>query len=87
MIICGVNQRQVPKSMFASLISVLSSMCYHYRCAASIILTATVPVVTRVTICIGQKQVRLINDFVLLVFKRPLVSVGEVTGRFEVVRV
>ena len=54
LIICGVNQRPVSKSMFAILITVLSSSCFHYRCAASLILT--VPGVTRVTIGIGQQN-------------------------------
>ena len=61
-IICGANQRPVSKSMYASLITVLSSTCFHYRCAASLILTSTVPGVSLVTIGIGQKQVRPIND-------------------------
>ena len=37
----GVNQRPVSKSMSANLITVL---CFRYCCAASIILTSTVPV-------------------------------------------
>ena len=46
LIICGVNQRPVSKSVFANLTTVLSSTCFHYRCAASLILTSTVPGVT-----------------------------------------
>ena len=58
LIICGVNQMPVSKSMFANLITVLSSTCFHYHCAASLILTSTIPGVTRDTIGIGQKRVR-----------------------------
>ena len=74
LIICGVNQRPISKSMFAILITVLSSTCFHYRSAASLILTLTVPGVTRVAIGIRQKRVRPFNDLVLLVFERPLVT-------------
>ena len=56
-------------------------MCFHYRCAASLILILTVPGVTGVTIGIGQKQVRPSNVLALLVFDRPVV----VPGCFEAV--
>ena len=55
-------------SMFVNLITVLSSTCFHYRCAAS-----TVP---GVTIGIGQRRVRPFNDLVLLVSGRSLVTGG-----------
>ena len=42
-----------------------SCTCFHYRCAASLIMTATVPGVTRVTTGIGQNRVRPLNDLVL----------------------
>ena len=79
LIICSVNQRPVSKSKLANLITVLSSTCFHYRCATSLILTSTVPRVTGVTIDIGQKRVRSFNDLVLLkilVFERPSVTGG-----------
>ena len=47
---------------------------YQYRCAASLILTATVPGAIRVTIGIGQNRVWSFNDLALLVFERPLVT-------------
>ena len=59
------------------------STCFHNRCAASLILTSTVPRVTRITIGIGQKRVRSFNDLVLLVFERPLVSGGQSTWSFR----
>ena len=74
LIICVVNQRPVSKSMFVNLITVLSSTCFHYPCAASLILTSKVPGVTRVTIGIGQRRVRPFNDIVLLVCGRSLVT-------------
>ena len=83
LIICGVNQRPISKSIFAILKAVLSSMCFHYRCAASLILTSTVPGVTRVTIGIGQKRVRPFGDLVLLAFERPLVTGGTSTWSFR----
>ena len=43
LIICGINQRPVSKSMFAVFITVLSSACFHYPCTAWLILTWTVP--------------------------------------------
>ena len=64
---CCVGQRPVTKSI-SHFITVLSSMCSHYRCAASLILTTTVPEVTRVTIGIGHK----FNTLVLLFYERPL---------------
>ena len=83
LIICGVDQRPVSKSMFANLTTVLYSTCLHYRCAASLILTSTVPGVTRVTIGIGQKRVRSLKDLVLLVFERPFVTAGPCTWSFR----
>ena len=59
LIICDVNQMPVSKSMFWNLITILSSTCPQYHCAASLILTLTVPGVTRVTI-----------DIILMVFER-----------------
>ena len=83
LIICGINQMPVSKSMFASLITVLSSTCFHYHCAASLILTSTLPGVTRVTIGIGQRRVRPLNDLFLLVFERPLITGGPSTWSFR----
>ena len=83
LIICGINQRPVSKSMFAILITILSPTCFHYRCAASLILASTVPGVTRITIVIGQKRVRPFNALVLLVFERPLVTGGRSTWSFR----
>ena len=65
----------ISKSMFATLKTVLSFMCFHNRCAASLILASTVP---GVTIGIEQKRERPFNDLSSL---EALVS-----GRFEVVR-
>ena len=62
--------------MLVNLITVLFSTCFHYRYAASLILTLIVPGVTQVTIGIGQRRVRLSNDLVLLVFGRSLVTGG-----------
>ena len=64
------------QSKFANLITIVSSTCLHYRCAASSVLTLTVPGVTRVTIGIGQKRVRSCNDQVLLVFEQSRLLIG-----------
>ena len=87
LIINGVNQRPVSKSMVANLTTVLYSTCFHYRCAISLILTSTVPWVTQLTIGFGQKQVRSFNDLVLLVFERPFVTGSPCTWSFRIVRV
>ena len=55
LIICGVIQRPVSKSMFANLITRLYSTSFHYRCNASLILASTVPGVTQLTIGSWQK--------------------------------
>ena len=61
--------------------TVLSSTYFHYRCALSLILTSTVPGVTRVTIGIEQNRVWPFNDLVLLVyfftFSIMITSLGE----------
>ena len=67
--ICIVKQRPLSKSIFANLISVLYFACFHFHCAASLILTLTVPWVTRVKIGIGQNRVRQLNDLILLFFR------------------
>ena len=72
LIICGVNQRPVSKSKFANLITVLFSTGFHFRCAASLILTCPVPGVTRVKIGVENPEDRFSRDevqFHLFMFK------------------
>ena len=56
------------------LITVLYST--GFRCTALLILTSAVPGVIKATIGIEQKRQRSLNDIVLLVFKRLLITVG-----------
>ena len=70
-------------SMFATLITGLSSTCFHYRCAALLILTSTVPGVNRVTTGIGQNWVKRFNDLVSPDFEWPLVTWGPRTLSFQ----
>ena len=80
LIIFGVNQMPVSKLMFTNLITILSSMCFHYCCAASQILTSTVPGVGLAL----DKNESDHNDLVLLVFN-PLSLGAQVPGHFEVI--
>ena len=75
------------KSIFANFISVLYFTCFHYHCAASLILTLKVPGDTQVTIGIGKNRVRPLNDLMLLFSSDILSLVAHVPGQFEVVRV
>ena len=71
LIICGVNQRPVWKLTFVNLIIVLSlPLC----CITNSDIDSSRS--TRVTIGIGQRQVRPFNDLVLLVFGRSTVTGG-----------
>ena len=82
LIINGVNQRPVSKSMFANLTTVL----VFYLLSLSMCCTPNSDIDSSrshpITNGIGQKRVRSFNDLVLLVFEGPFVP-----DRFEVVRV
>ena len=73
----------VSKTIFANVIPVLYSACFHYHCAASLILTSTTLGVTRVTVGIRQTRVRPLNDLVLRVFKQLLLKWGPCTWSFR----
>ena len=82
LIIYGVNKRPVSKSIFANLTTLLYSMCFHYRCAASLILTSTVQESPELRLSSDKKQERPLN-LVLLVFEQPLVTGGPCTWLFR----
>ena len=86
LIIYSVNQRSASKSNLVNSIAVLYSVCLHYRYAASLILTSTVPGVTFATIDTGQKRVCPLNDTIFLVFERLLIKGGTSPGSSKIVR-